>query len=93
MVSARVTSPVRWRTFGESAYNGAGQAMRRRLSRAEKRLRQRRKARGLSPEELGRRAGISRDAVGRLERGEQKATLTVLMKLAAALAANLASLL
>jgi len=67
--------------------------MRRRLSRAGKRLRQRGKARSLSQRELGRRAGISRDAVGRLERSEPKATLTVLMKLAAALTADLASLL
>jgi transcriptional regulator with XRE-family HTH domain len=67
--------------------------MRRRVSRAGKRLRRGRKARGLSQRELGRRAGISRDAVGRLERGEQQPTLTVLMKLAAALAVDLASLL
>jgi transcriptional regulator with XRE-family HTH domain len=67
--------------------------MRRRLSRAGQRLRRHRKARGLSQRELGRRAGISRDAIGRLERGEQRATLTVLMKLAAALAIDLASML
>ena len=67
--------------------------MRRRLSRAGKRLRQLRKARGLGQRALGRRAGISRDAVGRLERGEQRATLTILIRVAAALAVDLASLL
>jgi transcriptional regulator with XRE-family HTH domain len=48
-------------------------------------LRRRREAAGLSVQQLGRRAGISRHTVYGLEREEYGPTLAVLFKLAAAL--------
>lgn len=50
-----------------------------------RRLRTRREERGLSQAELGARAGVHRNQVGRFERGEQEPRLYALLKLAKAL--------
>ncbi len=55
-------------------------------------VRELRARRGLSQEQLGFRAGLHRNYVGAIERGEQDVTVRVLLKLARGLAIDLSEL-
>jgi transcriptional regulator with XRE-family HTH domain len=55
-------------------------------------LRSRREEAGLTQEALGHEAGLSRNYVGMLERGERTPTLTALRQLARALGTTMSSL-
>ena len=55
-------------------------------------LRRRREKAGFTQEDLGHKAGLSRNYVGMLERGERTPTLTALRQLARALGTTMSSL-
>ncbi len=56
------------------------------------RIRERRKALGLTQEELAAKAGIDRSYVGGVERGERNLTFTMLCQISEALACHVSTL-
>lgn len=62
------------------------------LHRLGQRLRDRRKARGWTQEELATHAGIDRSYIGGVERGRRNLTFTVLCQIALALGSDVADL-
>lgn len=65
--------------------------MRRQLEILGARIRDKRKSRGWSQEELAARASIDRSYIGGVERGERNLTFTVLCEICAALECDAAA--
>ena len=63
------------------------------LVRFGERVRQERKVKGLSQEELAEKAGVHRTYIGMIERGEKNITLTNIRKIASALGVSISDLL
>lgn len=62
------------------------------LEEIGKRIREKRKARGWTQEELAAKADIDRSYIGGVERGERNLTFTVLCEICSALGCDIAAL-